>query len=158
MAGHESPAEAAAWSAREGVIAIGWATGDLRQRRFRNQTELASFAAAAHPTNSSSNISNAGRSLWHMYWDIQIGDLVIIVAHKRVQTMRITGDYYYVGDEYSAETPYYEHRRKAEVVPIDPDALWKFSDGRAPGENVYSTLIRCSNTLTANQYEKLLKK
>lgn len=158
IAGHESPSAAAAWSAREGIIAVGWATGDLRERTAWGEAEIANLARSAHPTNHSSNIANAGRSLWRMYQVVQVGDLVIIVARKRVLTMRVTGDYYYIGGEYTANTPHYEHRRKAEVVPIDPDRLWESAGGRASGENVYSTLIRCSNSLTTSQYEKLLGK
>ena len=121
---HERPADFAGWSSRNGTIAIGWGLmGDLRQHRFHNEDELKRLVTHAHPTYSANSRANGGRSLWRFYDQMQVGDLVIISASgSRKQTMRVTGEYCFVnlGDDPSH---YYEHRRKAEVVPIDPNLL-----------------------------------
>ncbi len=153
---HELGEEVARWSRREGAIAIGFGgTGDLSQRHFRNASELTQIIAAHHSHNSVSNCVNGGRSLWRLYSEMQNGDLVILSAGsaRRVLTMRVTGGYFFVGDEYP---PYYEHRRKAEAVSVDPNRLWKISGGAAEGESIRRTLIRCANTLTETEYKALI--
>lgn len=152
---HEQGEEVAKWSGREGAIAIGFGgTGDLNKQHFRNASELTQIIAAHHPHASVSNYVNGGRSLWRLYREMQQGDLVILSAGSagRVLTMRVNGGYYFVGDEYP---PYYEHRRKAEAVPIDPNRLWQLSGGAAEGESIRRTLIRCARTLTETEYQAL---
>jgi len=155
IAHHEHPTEVAEWSRREGVIAIGWGwMGDLRQQVFYTEAELKQIVAERHAGFSVNSRVNGGRSLWRLYHDMQIGDLVIISASgSRVLTMRVTGGYYFVGDE---APKYYEHRRKAEVVPIDPNRLWQIAGKAAPGEGVYTTLIRCANPLSDAEFDALV--
>lgn len=152
VAHHERPEEVAEWSRRERTIAIGWGgTGDLNLNNFQNEGELKKIVAIKHP--KSTNSSNGGRSLWRLYDELQIGDLVILSASSsRVATMRVTSDYFFVGDEPN----YYEHRRRAEVVPIDPNKLWQIAGKAAPGEGVYSTLIRCAKSLGDAEYNALV--
>ncbi len=154
VAHHERPAEMAEWSRREGVIAIGWGgMGDLRQRQFRNEVDLTRLVANSHASSSVSNYVNGGRSLWRLYNEMQKGDLVIVSASGwRALTMRVMGDYYYVGER---EIGSYEHRRKAEVVQIDPSILWHIAGGKAPGENIRRTLIRCAKTLSEADFKAL---
>lgn len=147
---HERAAEMAEWSRREGVIAVGWGgTGDLRQRGFHDQEELTRIVGDAHSPISVSSRVHGGRSLWRLYAEMRPGDLVILsIGGARVLTMRVTGDYYFVEGEY----PYYEHRRKAEATPIDPNLLWQLSGGAAPGEPIRSTLIRCARALPEAEF------
>ncbi len=152
IAHHERPAEMAEWSRRQGVIAIGWGgTDDLHQQHFRNEAGLKRLVAETHTGSSVSNCVNGGCSLWRLYNDMKRGDLVIVSASGwRALTMRVTGDYYFVGDD---PLNSYEHRRRAEVVAIDPNHLWQLSGGMAPGENIRRTLIRCARTVTETELE-----
>jgi predicted Mrr-cat superfamily restriction endonuclease len=144
----------AQWSRREGVIAIGWGlTGDLRQQQFRDKKELTRLVIQSHPMLSIRRCANSGPSLWNLYREMHIGDLVILNTNGRSLTMRITGNYYFIAGEHP---PYYEHRRKAEAVPIDPNRLWQVSGGGAQGEGIYSSLIRCANTLNEAEFEALI--
>ncbi len=144
---HERPAEFAEWSRNNKVIAVGWGQmGDLRRQSFRDEGELKLLTARTHPGYTTNSWVNGGRSLWRLYNDVQIGDLVIISASgSRKLTMRVTGDYYFTNDDASH---YYEHRRKAAVVPINPNHLWRAANRVAPGEGIYGTLVRCARTLT----------
>jgi hypothetical protein len=155
---HERGEEVAEWSRREGIIAVGFGgTGDLAIRRPLDASDLTRMIGDNHPDSSTSNRVNGGHSLWRLYHELRAGDLVILSAGSsgagRLLTMRVTGDYFFVGGEYP---PYYEHRRKAEVVPIDPDLLWQFSGGAAAGENVRRTLIRCARALSEEQCRELV--
>ena len=140
-------AELAEWSRRNETIAIGWGgTDDLGKQRFSSEAEMKRIVADAHPDFVPNSKVNGGKSLWRFYKEMQIGDLIIIsAAGSRKQTMRVTGDYYYAHDD-----PYhhYEHRRKAEVVPIDANILWHAANKVAPGEGIYTTLVRCDRRLT----------
>ncbi len=147
VAHHVHPAQMAEWSRKNGVIAIGWGgVGDLRNHSFGSEPELRRLIARGHPASSASNCVNGGASLWRLYREMQKGDLVIISASGwRALTMRVTGDYYFVDNDPSNS---YEHRRKAEVVSIDPNRLWQSAGGMTPGENIRRTLIRCARTFT----------
>ena len=127
--------------------------GDLRRQVFYSEAELKQIVSDRHPGYSASSRANGGRSLWRLYHEMQIGDLVIISASgSRKLTMRVTGDYYFTNAD---ATHYYEHRRKAEAVPIDPNILWQAANGRAPGEGVFTALIRCERTLSEAEVNAL---
>jgi hypothetical protein len=113
----------------------------------RNEQHLTTLVERAHrPWNlSTSSTVNGGRSLWRLYHDVKIGDLVILNTNRRELVMRVLGEYYYEQDSFSRNN--YCHRRKAEAIPVDPDWLWRLSGGMAPGENVRRTLFRCQNTV-----------
>ncbi len=153
---HIDPAKYAEWSRNKGTIAIGWGQmGDLRNHVFHDVNGLKQITARAHSTYPTNSKVNGGNSLWRLYHEMQKGDLVIISAKgSRKLTMRVTGDYYFVG---TLDDPshYYEHRRKAEVVLIDPNRLWHIAGGAAPGEGKYSTLIRCANALAEAEADAL---
>ena len=149
--------ELAEWSRKNGVLAIGWGQmGELEQYSVRSETQMKRLVADNHPDYPTNSKVNGGRSLWRFYHEMQVGDLVIVSASgSRRQTMRVTGEYYFVplGEDTSH---YYEHRRKAEAVRIDPDHLWKLSGGAAPGEGIYSTLVRCGRGITEAEFNTLL--
>ena len=149
------PEHAAEVAQREGVIAIGHGgAGDLSQRPFRSANELSKRVANADPNRTVAGCVNDGLSMWRLYNEMRIGDLVIVVSGgKRLFTMSVTGEYYFVDGEHP---PYYEHRRKAEPVPVDPNRLWQISGRTAQGENVRSALIRCAHTLNEAEYKALL--
>ena len=153
---HEDPAQFAEWSRSEKTLAIGWGgMGDLNNHDFCSENELKQIVTAAHPTFSTNSVVNGGRSLWRFHNKMTIGDLVIISASgSRKLTMKVTGDYYFVstGDD---PKHYYEHRRKAEAVQIDPNLLWQAANRVAAGEGIYSTLVRCDRQLTEEQADTL---
>src|SRR5688500_6587109 len=138
--------QAIQWSRREGFVAIGWGRmGDLRGVPLRTVEELTQVVARCHPHETRSNHVHGGRSLWRFFKEMKKGDLIILsTGGGRVQTMRVTGGYYFVDHEH----PRYEHRRPAEPVGIDPDRLWRAAGGMAPGQMIYSTLIRCARELS----------
>lgn len=142
------PSEATAWIQREGIIAIGWGgIGDLAEHDFQNEAELTQIIKETYP--GIKNSSNGGKSLWRLSHMMQKGDLVIISANKsRIVTMRVTGDYYYLWAGGGDTATSYEHRRRAEVTTIDPNQLWQAADKTALGEGKYSTLVRCTNSLS----------
>ena len=80
-------------------------------------------------------------------------DLVIVSAGgHRALTMWVTGPYYFDNTDV---THSYEHRRKAEPVPIDPNRLWEEAGGIAPGEGVRMTLVRCARRLSGAEIQAL---
>lgn len=155
IAHHDYPASEAEYYRRESLIAVGWGgTGNLNQRSFQDVRDLTKIVDAAHPISSSTNCVHGGRSLWHLYKGVQIGDLVIVSVHsKRVMTMQVTENYYFVGDE---GPDHYEHRRRTEAVPIDANRLWQISGGMATGENIRRTLIRCARPITEAEFKELV--
>lgn len=152
MSHHKYPAEFAEWSKVNGTIAIGWGSlGDSRNLPIGSEADLKRLTISCHPQSSISNCVNGGSSLWRLYKEMRNGDVVIISASSsRPLTMRVAGDYYFVNDDASNS---YEHRRKADVVPIDADQLWRFSGGKAQGENIRRTLICCAHPLTEAEFQ-----
>ena len=145
-------------SQRNEVIAVGHKNvGDLNNLNFRDASELTQIIADKHTDATMSNCVNGGRSLWRLHREMQTGDLVILSEGrgKRVATMRVTGEYFFLDDE---SAPYYEHRRKAEEVPINPNQLWQVAGKAAEGEGTRRTLIRCAKPLTEDEFDALLVK
>lgn len=155
IAHHDHPASEAEYYRRESLIAVGWGgTSDLNQCSFRDMEELKKLITIGHPQSSPSNCANGAHSLWHLYNDVQQGDLIVVVADgKKVATMQVTGDYYFVGDE---GPQHYEHRCRAKAIPIDANRLWRTSGGAAPGEGVYSALIRCARPIEEAEFNALI--
>ncbi len=114
----------------------------MSKRGLADEADAKSLVRKTHDTSSPSNASNGGQSLWRLYSLMAVGDLVIVTAGgSRRQVMQVTGDYYYVDFGVDGQ---YEHRRKAEVFPMDPDPFWQIAGGAAPGEGRYTALIRCA--------------
>ncbi len=86
---------------------------------------------------------------------MQIGDLVILNTNKPALVMQVIGDYFFQDGEYP---PYYQNRRKAHAVQVDPNLLWQRSGRAAKGQSIYSTLVRCANRLDNAEYEALCNK
>lgn len=142
------------WSETQRMIAIGWGdTGDLRNLAPREPQDIARHLAVVSPDRTTSSRSNAGNSLWRLYSEMRIDDLVILNSNHREKTMRVRGNYFFKDGEYP---PYYEHRRKAEALPVDPNRLWHRSGGAAAGQSIYSTLVRCANGITEAELRELM--
>jgi len=142
------------WSRTNGVIAIGaGGVGDLRHTPCRNEHELFRVKLHNDPNATPSYASSICRSLWRFRHQMQVGDLVILTTDHRALVMRVTGDYFFVDP---LPPFYYEHRRKAEPIPVDPNRLWALSGGVAAGENVRRTLFRCENEINEDELKALL--
>ncbi len=141
---HESPERQAHAFLDFGWIAIGWTSvGDLRKSRPTGPADISSCIREAHET--SDGISHGGASLWRFYQDMNIGDLVILASAKnRFAVVRVSGDYTFVPEKRAEVLGGYTHRRAADFVDFDPDALWQACGARfAAGENSRWTLARC---------------
>ena len=141
------------WSRSNNVVAVGWGgTDDLNKHSIADELSMVSLVGNTHST-SGQNHANGGRSLWNLYHEVRNGDLIIINAPRPSAVMRVIGEYHYVPDE---SPPFYEHRLKAEPVPINAKLLWSMSGGIAPGQGPFPTIVRCANTISDAEYEKLL--
>ena len=127
-----------------GCIAIGWSgVGDLRTQGTTSAAEISPLVQAAYPDLKNAN--HGGPSLWRFYREVRPGDLVILnVGGRRRAVMRVAGDYGFASENEAGDTHGYRHRRAAEPVACDPEALWTGCGGMAEGENIYWTLVRCA--------------
>lgn len=128
---------------RRGVIAIGWSdTGDLDLLQPHSSDAIGERIRQTHADNDrNGNSHTGGPSLWRLWQDMDIGDLVIIAARGRKCVVEVTGDYYYSEEGVAG----YRHLRSAAPSEIDPDELWRASGGKgAQGESLFWTLARLS--------------
>ncbi len=139
------------WTRREGVTAIGWGnTGNLNDQVIPDRRAMTNLVKQSHNTTPA-NFTNGGSSLWNLCSEVKVGDLIIVNSDIPRLVMQVTGDYYYVPGEY----PYYEHRRRAEYVPVDATRLYNMSGKIAQGQNVRSTLVRCEYKISEPALESL---
>lgn len=136
----ESAEEAAEEMVRRGVIAIGWSnTGDLNALMPASSEFIGARIRQTHP--EAGNSQTGGPSLWRLWSEVVVGDLVIIAARGRKFVVEVTGDYAYTTDDVMG----YRHQRSAALTDIDPDVLWHASGaGAAEGDNTRWTLMRLS--------------
>ncbi|MGH2374427.1 MAG: hypothetical protein ACREJ4_01435 [Candidatus Methylomirabilaceae bacterium] len=129
---------------RTGFIALGWgAIGDLRALAVQNAAEIGAHIRRCYPDLG--NDTSGGRSLWALYREIEVGDLVIVRHQKiRGRVMKVTGDYRYVGQPLS-ELGDYQHQRVAVVAPDhDADSLWNRLGARLEsGWGIRWALVKC---------------
>ncbi len=150
MAHWEESEKVVAWAKREGRVAIGWNPGNVLD--FESPEKISARVRIVHPQNANWPIS--GKQLWDFSRTIEKDDLVILnTAAGRVAVMQITGEYEYhaemILDKLGKQAwPYMLHQRKAKVVNVSADALWKLAGGCADGYSARWTLIRCKNPVT----------
>ncbi|WP_080237657.1 hypothetical protein [Spirosoma rigui] len=119
-----------------GRIAIGWGhIGSLDA--FDSKERIGKEIRTVYPNSKNSNIG--GPSLWHMYANIQIGDLIIIDAQKNWdKVVEVTSDYEWSNAQPNiAGFPDYFHQRSIKPRPdIDASQLLKIVGTRpAPGQS-----------------------
>lgn len=127
-----------------GYIAIGWSrVGDLRPRRPADAAEITQLIQALYPGLDNGQLG--GPSLWRLYAWVGVGDLVIVGdGNKRRAVMRVSGGYTFTHESRAGNLGGYSHRRRAEYVACDPEALWTACGAAfAAGENQRWTLARC---------------
>ena len=140
----EWPQQALEWCLREGRVAIGWDSGDLRQ--YRSPQDITQTVKRAHP--GLHNVPYSGKQLWAFLHDMQVGDFVILSTGTYRATMQVTGEYEYVpaGDAQG----HYQHQRMAKAVLLPPKQLWKNAGGRGVGWAVYWALVKCAKGVDAS--------
>jgi len=143
---HQDAEKAILWCKEKSRIAIGWGKiGDLRQSAPQDASAITSLIQIVYPELNNANLG--GPSLWRLYSEMAIGDLVILSdGNKRQAVMRVTGDYEWTDDRQHELSGSYYHQRSAETTQDEPDELWKHCGAKvAAGENIRWTLIRCNN-------------
>lgn len=147
IAHHQASDRAIEEMQRRGRIAIGWSlVGDLSQARIEKPTDIAALIQAnRHPIK---NAHLGGPSLWNLYKEMQVGDLVILNSNRRrVCVFEVLGPYIYETE--AGEIVGYAHQRSACLTSIDPEDLWSHAgNGVAEGQNIRWTLARCSESNT----------
>lgn len=144
VAHHEESEEALRKMKEVGRIAIGWSRiGDLSSFAPQNSGDISSRLKSIQPDVK--NAMMAGPSLWNLYFEVEIGDQVIVTAKGRRECVfEVTGPYIF--DE-SNSIIGYSHQRPAALTDINPESLWQASGSDvAEGQNVRWTLARCSGT------------
>jgi predicted Mrr-cat superfamily restriction endonuclease len=143
---HKDTEKAILWCKEKSRIAIGWGgIGDLRHSAPQNASAITSLIHEVYPELNNANLG--GPSLWRLYSEMVIGDLVILSnGNKRRAVMRVTGDYEWTDNwQYEISGSYY-HQRSAETTQDDPDELWAHCGAKlAVGESIRWTLVRCNN-------------
>jgi len=150
IAHHDDPVGAIEEMKQRNRIAIGWtAIGDLRRANIQSQSSIAALISAADPETDNAHLG--GPSLWNLYHNMALGDLVILNAKgKRICVFEVTGPYVY--ESGAAEILGYSHQRFACFTDLNPEDLWdKSGSAVAPGQNVRWTLAGCSEPATAKE-------
>lgn len=148
IAHHETPDTAIEEMKQRNRIAIGWTDiGDLRQANVSSQSEITELISAVYPEADNSQLG--GPSLWNLYQNIQVGDLVILNAKsKRVCVFEVVGPYLF--EPGAGQILGYGHQRTACLTDIDPEDLWsKSGSAVSAGQNMRWTLAGCSMASTA---------
>lgn len=143
IAHHEQFEEAAIEMRRRHLIAIGWSnTGDLRDHAPAGPSDIGDLIKAHHP--DANNAAQGGPSLWNLYREMDLGDLVIVAAGgQRRFVMEVAGDYFHAMEADGVLG--YRHQRVATLTSLDAERLWQDVGAQvAEGQNHMWTLARCT--------------
>jgi hypothetical protein len=137
-----------------GFIALGWgAIGDLRElqplNRAQIQRNIGNVNQAIPNYASPASAVSGGWCLWGLYYEMQIGDLVILgLGNGPLQNVvEVTGDYEWIPQPvFPGALPDadYQHIRRVKQRPdLNGRLLWEQHDGRpAPGWFIRRALIQ----------------
>jgi transcriptional regulator with XRE-family HTH domain len=151
LSNREERQSAVDWAVSNRRIAIGWGKiGDIRQLSTPGDVKKA--IQREYSNNDPNNWRYGGDSVYDFCYRMKPGDLVILSTGKGggpVLVMEITGPYEYFDDphrSYPNDESAYRYQRKARIVDMDPDQLWKKA-GRKPlgGQNVHRALVQGLN-------------
>ncbi|VDB00118.1 hypothetical protein S1OALGB6SA_1192 [Olavius algarvensis spirochete endosymbiont] len=115
-------------------IAVGWSnSGDLSTAGINNKDDISALITRTHPGISS--VGHGRASLWNLYSEMEIDDLVIVVVDNKAESVfQVIGNYIYESGE--KQIIGYSHQRPAVLTNIDADNLWRESGGQfAEGQN-----------------------
>jgi hypothetical protein len=143
VAHHEDALDAVEEMKVRNRIAIGWSKiGDLQRPDIVNASKITSLITQAYPDLNNANLG--GPSLWNLYKEMSVGDLVIIQSNrKRSCVFEVLGSYLFEDSQHQIKG--YSHQRAACLTSIDAEMLWKESGGKVkPGQNTRWTLFECN--------------
>ncbi|MDF4026298.1 hypothetical protein P3W24_15095 [Luteibacter sp. PPL201] len=149
IAHHEHPKESLEWMEIHNVIAIGWSeTGDLSDLVPEDSADIGRRIRDVYPDLE--NSAQGGPSLWNLYHEMQIGDLVIVAANGTRRVMEVVGDYFFA--DQNSQLIGYQHQRAAMLTAMDADELWD-DVGRdvEKGQNQRWTLAKCRSSADAQR-------
>lgn len=150
IAHHENPHGAIDRMKELNRIAIGWSDiGDLQQLGIDGPSSISKLITVAYPKLDNAHLG--GPSLWNLYQNMEIGDLVIVNANSsRNCVFEIIGPYIFEDNEQDIFG--YSHQRPASLTNLEADELWvRAGSNVAPGQNIRWTLAGCSETTAANE-------
>lgn len=143
---HKNQIEALQLMEERNCIAIGASNlGDIRKLKPETGKELSTELRRLNKHRT--NLATIAPSLWNLYANMDIGDLVIVKAKPKVKTVfEVVGPYYFEGKK---DLLGYKHQRKAVPVDIDADELWESCGaGFAKGQSQRWTLALCDGDIT----------
>jgi predicted Mrr-cat superfamily restriction endonuclease len=145
------PQEVLDWSRINSRIAIGWGrAGDIRD--YTSAREIVGAVRNEYPTNQ--NVPFSGGQLWNFCHTLTQDDLVILSLGKsggRALVVQVKGDYEFVSSEEAPLQGDFQHQRKVEITPLDPNHLWQLAGSQpAIGHNIRWTLIKCLRPVDAS--------
>jgi hypothetical protein len=143
VAHHEEPGQSLEAMQATHRIAIGWSdVGDLRKLNPRSTTEIGAAVNRARP--GTTNAMLAGPSLWNLYYEMNVGDKVIVTSKsKRKLVFEVLSDYFFDDEDPILN---YSHMRAVATTELDAEELWKATGGEAEDQNVRWTLFRCGGS------------
>ena len=133
------PEAALKWSQQNGRIAVGWGrTGDIRN--YTSAREIVGAVRNEYPGIQNAPLS--GGQLWNFCHTLAQDDLVILSVGKnggRSLVVQVKGGYEFVSSEEAPLRDDFQHQRKVEVTPSDPNRLWHLAGSQpAMGHNIRS--------------------
>lgn len=137
------------WYRTHHLIALGWGDiGDLRLHQLHNREGIVNLYWDTYGnTGNNNNCGSCKRSLWRLWREMKIDDLVILVTRHRVCVVRVVGDYSfdrtYPISINAQDFGEYWHRREIEVAGTaeDADDLWN-QHTPEPSTVIFDALIR----------------
>jgi len=115
-------------------ITVGWGRiGDLRRLKLEDPEDIEKKIAAKYPEQSRRQQQEGGNSLWRLFREVCVGDLVIVSVGRPHFLVEITGDYRFT----SYRDPFLgsqQHERPVRVIATDTEAVrkvWREAGGEA---------------------------
>lgn len=139
------------WSQQNGRIAMGWGrAGDIRN--YASAREIVGAVRNEYPGIQNAPLS--GGQLWNFCHTLTQDDLVILSLGKsggRSLVVQVEGDYEFVPPEEAPLRDDFQHQRKVEITPLDPNRLWQLAGSQpAIGHSIRWTLIKCLRSVVAS--------
>jgi 5-methylcytosine-specific restriction endonuclease McrA len=142
IAHHEDPIAAIEEMKTRNRIAVGWSSvRDLSTLAIAQPSDISDLIRSSYPSLQNAHLG--GPSLWNLFREMQVGDLVILSAKgARNAVFEVVGPYIYEADV--GQILGYAHQRAACLTSIDPEVLWnRVGTSVAKGQNVRWTLAAC---------------
>ena len=138
------------WAEKMGRLAIGWGlVGDIGKNGYTSARDISLAIKEHYPYLN--NGGQGGACLHSFYSDVQPGDLVILsTGGKRSLVMEVEGGYEFKDEPEPSPIGDYQHQRKAVVLPIDANKLWRAAGSSpADGHSIRWTFIKCQKPVSA---------